>query len=123
MRSNRGKRFRTKVFLMLAFIVTPCCGFLSLLCFTLGSNEYINVPWVAEFVGGSAEGLASGTVTNSTNNDVALLAGEVAAVRSAACSDPRVACTQGDIQAAIDQVLYEMPTVGAILLGAQLVHA
>jgi hypothetical protein len=114
---HRAKRFRTKVFLMLAFVVTPCCGFMSLLCFTLGSNEYINVPWVAEFVGVSADGLHAEAVANSTNADVAEFAGEVAAVRSAACADPRVACTQGDIQAAIDQVLYEMPTVAAILLG------
>lgn len=118
---HRAKRLRTKVFLMLAFIATPCCGFMSLLCFTLGSNEYINVPWVAEFVGVSAEGLGDGTVTNSTNSDVAVLAGEVAAVRSAACADPRVACTQGDIQAAIDQVLFEMPTVAAMLFGERLV--
>ena len=95
---------------------------MSLLCFTLGSNKYINVPWVAEFVGVSAHGLESSAVTNTTNDELANLAGEITAVRSAACADPRVACTQGDVQAAIDQVLYEMPTVAGILLGEHLVE-
>jgi len=99
---HRSKRFRTKLFLLFAFIAVPCCGFMSLLCFTLGSNEYVNVPWVSEFIGLSSENLESESSTTNeggaswdspTNEDVAMIAGEVEMLRSQACPDPRIACS------------------------------
>eukprot|EP01052_Picozoa_sp_SAG31_P019874 SAG31_NODE_1468_length_8223_cov_37.850320_2_plen_145_part_00 len=38
----RARRF--KIYLLLAFLLTPCAGAMSLLCFTLSPNPFINLP-------------------------------------------------------------------------------
>ena len=73
--------------------------FMSVLCFTLGSDESVNVPWVSNFIGVSATSLGGHTDLNGTMSDEAAMAAmEVNMVRSAACADERVGCSQGDIQ-------------------------
>eukprot|EP01048_Picozoa_sp_COSAG05_P016889 COSAG05_NODE_2234_length_3350_cov_2.022093_2_plen_439_part_00 len=47
-----GKKKRwSRFFLVLGFLNTPCSGAMSLLCFTLGGKQSMQVPWVSEFIG------------------------------------------------------------------------
>ena len=48
-----------------------------------------------------------------------LQSGEIVVMlQSDACPDPRVGCTQADIDAVMERVLYELPTVGNCLAGS-----
>ena len=113
----RAKRWRTKIFLLLAFIAAPCCGFMSVLCFTLGSDEYVNVPWVSEFLGISTESLmAEDSSWSSVDNEyVATAAGTSDQVRSRMCDDQGQGegCSQMEIQAAVDQARPLLPSLPA----------
>ena len=113
----RAKRWRTKIFLLLAFIAAPCCGFMSVLCFTLGSDDYVNVPWVSEFLGISTESLmAEDSSWSSVDNEyVATAAGTSDQVRSRMCDDQGQGegCSQMEIQAAVDQARPLPPSLPA----------
>ena len=58
---------RTKIYLLLGFLIIPVLIGASLLCYTLSDTAFGDVPWVTDFVGLTAEriSVASGITTDS----------------------------------------------------------
>ena len=50
---------RTKIYLLLGFLVIPVAICAALLCYTLSDTSFGDVPWVTEFVGLTAERISA----------------------------------------------------------------
>lgn len=52
---------RTKIFLLLGFLIIPVAVCAALLCYTLADTSFGDVPWVTDFIGISAERISAKT--------------------------------------------------------------
>lgn len=52
---------RTKIFLLLGFLIIPVAVCAALLCYTLADTSFGDVPWVTDFIGISAERISAET--------------------------------------------------------------
>ena len=109
--------------MLLGFLIIPVALCAALLCYTLADSSFVDVPWVTDFLGVAAESISaeSGITVDSLVDENATQVGgddTVVLLRSDACADPRVGCTQADIDQVMEELAYELPTVGNCLLGS-----
>ena len=68
------KKSWSRLFLIMGFVNVPCSGAMSLLCFTLGGEENMNVPWVSDFIG-TQTGLSQNALLSDAHNASGTLLG------------------------------------------------
>ena len=120
----------TKLFIALSFVTVPLTFLVSLLCYTLGNDENLYVPWVMNFLGISdeAEDLSVYIQTDVADLDYAITSdtlsqqnasAPVYAYTAAAGVGGRVAADRETVT--IDQAVFDvtekMPLVAGVLMG------
>ena len=96
---------RTKIYLLLGFLIIPVSICAALLCYTLSDTSFGDVPWVTDFVGLTAERISevSGITTDSlTDGNATEVGGAIAVsfyrlVKSLLCKQMRSAHDQSSL--------------------------
>jgi hypothetical protein len=115
----KKKRRRQKLFVRFAFFCSPCVVLMAMICLTLSSFDYLQVPWISELVGLDKrkllqdDGSLSDAVADSDGVGGEVSDSLVSTLRSKTCE--RANCSI-PISAAMEEVLYEMPTAAYTLV-------